>query len=145
MLCRARKDQVVEPIQQNCLTGKSAKSPSSRVRKNISLRRLVETALWIPPSRLERGALAIVTNVGVGCGGRSSVGRAKGIAGRVWARERITSAQTNGAEAYGKTVWFRHPLLMLNWRRSVGPTGLGQSIFANDGDKKEFVAEEIAA
>jgi hypothetical protein len=29
-----------------------------------------------PPSRPERGALAIVTNVGMGCGGRGSVGRA---------------------------------------------------------------------
>ena len=38
--------------------------------------------LQIPPSRLERGALAIVTNVGAGCGGRGSVGRVIAIAGR---------------------------------------------------------------
>jgi hypothetical protein len=28
-----------------------------------------------------------------------------------------------GAFAYGKTVWFWHPLLVLNSRRLVGPTG----------------------
>jgi hypothetical protein len=61
------------------------------------------------------------------------------------ARERYAGAQTNGANAYGKTVWSWHPLLMLNWRRSVGPTELGQSVFADDGDKNEFVAEESAA
>ena len=33
-------------------------------------------------------------------------------------RERSNGAQTNGAEAYGKTVWFRHPLLVpsCRWR-----------------------------
>jgi hypothetical protein len=35
-----------------------------------------------PPSRSSRGALAIVTNVGAGCGGRGSVGRADAVAGR---------------------------------------------------------------
>ena len=53
--------------------------------------------------------------------------------------------QTNGAEAYGKTVWFWHPLLMSSWRRRVDPTGFRQATFASDGDKKEFVAEEITA
>ena len=37
--------------------------------------------------------------------------------------------------AYGKTVWSWHPLLVLNLRRRVGPTGLRQSISADDGDK----------
>ena len=32
--------------------------------------------------------------------------------------------QTNGAEADGKAVWSWHPLLVLNLRRQVGPTGL---------------------
>jgi len=39
-------------------------------------------------------------------------------------------------------VWSWHPLLMLNWRRYVGPTGLRQAISADDGDKNEFVAGE---
>jgi hypothetical protein len=43
-------------------------------------------------SRPERGALAIVTNVGAGCGGRGSVGRANVIAGRVQIRERSQRA-----------------------------------------------------
>ena len=59
----------------------------------------------------------IVTDVGVGCGGRGSVGRANVVAGRALARERSDGAQTNGAFADGKTVWSWHPLLVLNWRR----------------------------
>src|SRR4030088_738535 len=55
-------------------------------------------------------------------------------------RERPNGAQTNDAFAYGKTVWFWHPLLVLSRRRRVGPTGLRQSISADDGDKNEFVA-----
>ena len=43
-----------------------------------------------------RGALAIVTNVGAGCGGRGSVGRAKERRAGL-SRERSTGAQTNGA------------------------------------------------
>ena len=42
-------------------------------------------------------------------------------------RERSAGAQTIGAEADGKTVWSWHPLLMLNRRRRVGPTGLRQT------------------
>jgi hypothetical protein len=41
----------------------------------------------------EEGRLAIVTNVGVGCGGRGSVARENGIAGRVKACERSANAQ----------------------------------------------------
>jgi hypothetical protein len=43
-------------------------------------------------------------------------------------RERPNGAQTNGVVAYGKTVWFRHPLLVSSRRRSVGPTGRGYSV-----------------
>ena len=54
-------------------------------------------------------------------------------------RERSNGAQTNDAFAYGKTVSSWHPLLVLS---RVGPTGLGQAISADDGDKNEFVAGE---
>jgi hypothetical protein len=85
------------------------------------------------PSHSE-GRIAIVTDAGWDVVDAAALAR-KVIAGRASARERTTGAQTNGANAYGKTVWFWHPLLMLNWRRRVGPTGLRQSIFADDGDK----------
>ena len=39
-----------------------------------------------------RGALAIVTNVGAGCGGRGSVGRVVVFAGRALVRERTQRA-----------------------------------------------------
>jgi hypothetical protein len=42
----------------------------------------------VPP----RGALAIVTNVGAGCGGRGSVGRVVVFAGRAFVRERTQRA-----------------------------------------------------
>ena len=69
----------------------------------------------------ERGALAIVTNVGMGCGGRGSVGRVIAIAGRFY-RERSSSARTNGrCCVYGKAVWSWHPLLVSSWRRFFEP------------------------
>src|SRR5260370_41168760 len=41
----------------------------------------IEISLCDLPSRPERGALAIVTNVGAGCGGRGSVARETGLRG----------------------------------------------------------------
>jgi hypothetical protein len=60
---------------------------SSPYRKNISLRRLVETALLIPPSRLTRGAY------------RDRHGR--------WVRDAVDVMVplTNGAKADGEVVW----------------------------------------
>jgi hypothetical protein len=50
------------------------------------------------------------------------------MAGRVdEARELTNGTQTNGALADGKAVWFWHPLLVLNSRRRVSPTGLRQT------------------
>jgi hypothetical protein len=37
------------------------------------------------------------------------------------------SAQTTGEAAYGKAVWFWHPLLVSSRRRNVDPTGFWQS------------------
>ena len=51
------------------------------------------------------GALAIVTNVGMGCGGRGGVVRAMGSQGGLRVRERSQGARTSGAEAYGEVVW----------------------------------------
>src|SRR5258705_12475479 len=64
----------------------------------------------------QEGRIAIVTNVGPGCGGRESAGRVMRIAGRV-SRERFRACQTNGAVAYGKTVWSWHPWLVSSRRR----------------------------
>jgi hypothetical protein len=56
-------------------TGKSLSSPDPR---NISLHRLVETALWIPTVSSHRGA---------------------------WTRERSNGARANDVAAYGDVVW----------------------------------------
>ena len=46
------------------------------------------------------------------------------MAGRVdQARELTNGTQTNDALADCEAVWFWHPLLVLNLRRRVGPTG----------------------
>ena len=81
-----------------------------------------------PPSRPGRGALAIVTNVGTGSGGRGSV-VAHGSAGRVFGfREHGAGAETSDAEAYGEAVWFWHPLLVSNRRWCCRPTGSGNAV-----------------
>jgi hypothetical protein len=50
------------------------------------------------------------------------------MAGRVdQARELTNGTQTNDALADCEAVWFWHPLLVLNLRRRVGPTGIGQT------------------
>ena len=46
----------------------------------------------------------IVTDVGMGCGGRGSIRRA-GVRRAGFACERKNGVQTNDAEADGKTVW----------------------------------------
>jgi hypothetical protein len=44
-------------------------------------------------------------------------------------RERVSRARkTNGVEAYGKSVWSWHPLLVSSRRRPVGPTGCAQVV-----------------
>jgi hypothetical protein len=47
-----------------------------------------------------------------------------------------TARQTNDAEAYGKTVWSWHPLLVSSRRRCCEPNRVQQNRqFADDGDK----------
>ena len=54
--------------------------------------------------------------------------RANGGAGQAFtARERSTGAQTNDADAYGKTVWSRHPLLVPSCRWRVRSDRIGGS------------------
>ena len=60
------------PLPTNSPPGKSVSSPDA---KNISLHRLVETALWIPTVPPHRGAYRDRHGRGEGCGGRGSVRR----------------------------------------------------------------------
>jgi hypothetical protein len=81
------------------------------------------------PVLSHRGAYPDRQRRGAGCGGRGSVRRVRGCrAGWRKTRERSNGVQTNGAEAYGEVVWFRHPLLVSNRRRRVGPTGCGYAV-----------------
>jgi hypothetical protein len=71
-----------------CPTGKSAEVVSSPFRKNISLRRLLETPLVIRPSRLAlRGVSRSSRTLGAGCGGRG------------------LRRKTSAAKADGEVVW----------------------------------------
>ena len=56
----------------------------------------------------------------MGCGGRGSVGR-ESVSQGGFPCERSTARKTNGAVAYGKTVWSWHPLLVPSWRRRSQP------------------------
>jgi hypothetical protein len=69
-----------------CPSGGLANSLSSHLRKNISLRRLVETALLIPPSHPSEGRIAIVTDAG-------------------WDAMDVAVSLTNDTQADGEVVW----------------------------------------
>ena len=58
-----------------CPTGNLLTRVSSPFLKKSRFSADPNQFLEVSPSRPERGALAIVTNVGMGCGGRGSVGR----------------------------------------------------------------------
>ncbi len=56
------------------------------------------------------------------------------------------AGKTNGADAYGKTVWSRLPLLQSSFAEaSWSQPGHGVVNLRSDGDKNEFVAGEITA
>ena len=62
---------------------------SSPLTQKYSASRLPQISGIIPPSHpLHEGRIAIVTDVGVGCGGRGSVGRAIVVAGRLSVSDR---------------------------------------------------------
>jgi hypothetical protein len=91
--------RLVDDASANCPTGKSsarrAKHVSSPLAKNKSLRRLVETALLIPVSRLnKRGVSRSSRTWSAGCGGRGSVGAPEVIAGRVFVSDRPARRRT---------------------------------------------------
>ncbi len=74
-----------------------------------------------------RGRIRIVRHVGVRCGGRGSVERGRDRRADFGLVSGRPARQTNGADAYGKTVWFRHPLLVSSRRRFSRPTGFAQN------------------
>jgi len=86
--------------------------------------------------------LAIVTNVGAGCGGRGSVGRVVVFAGRALVRERTQRADDrrqcpakpsgrSREAAYGKTVWSWRPWLASSWRRFAKPNRAKRAIYSS--------------
>jgi hypothetical protein len=119
-------------------------APSSLRRKNIPVLDHPKSPLKFPPSRSARGALAIVTNVGAGCGGRGSVGREACSQGELNLMSKH-GAQTTGAEAYGKTVWSRHPWLVPSCRWRVRSNRIGGPSSRQRRRQDEFVSGESAA
>ena len=93
-------------------------SLSSPFRKNIPLFSCANQN-HISLSRPDEGRFAIVTNVGWDAVD-AAVSSREAIAGRV-SRERSAGAETNGADANGKTVWSWHPLLVSSRRRCNEP------------------------
>ena len=79
---------------------------SSARDKNISLPRLVETALLIPPSRPTEGRIRIVRDAGWDAVDAAALGAQRdGRAGWRKACERSNGALTNDVAAYGEVVW----------------------------------------
>src|SRR6266478_9019466 len=86
-------------------TGKSVNWLSSPICKDISLRAGPKSAAYPQPSRPQGGAYRDRHGRGAGCGGRGSVRRCQGMAGRVdKARELTNGTRTDDAwpgEAFG--------------------------------------------
>jgi hypothetical protein len=88
----------------------------------------------------------IVTDVGMGCGGRGGVGAQARLQGGQSVSDRA-ARKTNGAlpggafwrrrvAAYGKSVWSWHPLLVSSRRRFFrAQPGSANHQFADDGGK----------
>jgi len=84
--------------------------------------------LELSPSRPTEGRIAIVTDVGMGCGGRGSVLRATGLQGGLAkACERSPSERTRDVAAYGEVACPDAPTLASSLRSRVGPTGLDKT------------------
>ena len=88
------------------LDGQISKLLSSPSRKKISLNPSGKSKLKCPPSCPARGALAIVTNVGAGCGGRSSVGREMCLQGGF--RERATARRRPALKRLRQNFFRQH-------------------------------------
>ena len=83
-----RKQDFAADLRQTNTTGKSLKSLSSTSRKNFPLKPSGKSTLDSCHPVPRRGALAIVTNVGTGCGGRGSVVREMCLQGGLTVSER---------------------------------------------------------
>jgi hypothetical protein len=100
---------------------------SSPFRKNISLNPSGKSSLELRPILSRERALAIVTNVGAGCGGRGSVGRATGSQGgsireRSTARRRTALKRTAKPCGPGTRCWCQVG------GGFAGPTGLCKTV-----------------
>ena len=116
--CRARKNRFVEPLQQNCLTGKSPqKSVQPLCGKYSSCRPAQITGISPRIPSHSEGRIAIVTNAGWDA--VDAAASARRFVRRAVFRERATARRRTALVAYGKTVWSRHPLLVpsCRWRR----------------------------
>jgi hypothetical protein len=112
-----------------CPDGQFVDSPVQPYFEKYLASRLTQITSYPSSSRPSEGRIMIVTDVGHGMRWTRQRRARDVMAGRVSLEtcERSNGAQTNDANADGKTVWSWHPLLVLNWRRCVGPTGLRQA------------------
>jgi hypothetical protein len=100
---RHKHNLATEPRQNNP-TGKSPKVCPSPRAKIFRFRRRANHLYRFAPSRSARRALAIVTNVGMGCGGRGSVLRAGLLLANIPVLRALTSALVMCGELSGSDV-----------------------------------------
>jgi hypothetical protein len=74
-------------------------------RANFRLTRRANQSYGFARLTRQEGRIMIVTKRGMGCGGRGSVRRETGIAGRIELRERSNGVLTTMLFAYGEVVW----------------------------------------
>ena len=105
------KNPLVGSIQQP--DGQISKKLSSPLCKNILVFRSRKSLSYLPSSRPGRGALAIVTNVGAGCGGRGGAFDEQRQCGR---RSRVVLTPRRWRQVPGKQAsWERR------WQESRSP------------------------
>jgi hypothetical protein len=107
--------------------------PKSHQQQNfcfseIPLDAAPKSPLHLQLSRSGRGALAIVTNVGTGCGGRGSVGAWSCWQGGLRFRERTQRADERCCCVRQNRVVLTPQWLVSSLRRPVGPTGRGLAL-----------------
>ena len=109
-----RNDEVASSGATNQPDGQITHFLSSPPLKNISLPPSGKTPLHLRVSRFTRRGVGHRRERWAGCGGRGSVGHELKSQGGSPVSD--DGMQTNGAEAYGKTVWSWHPLLVSSCR-----------------------------
>src|SRR6266404_3286747 len=108
-------------------TGKSLFAVKPPLQKYLALL-LTQISSLSRAVSSHRGAYRDRHGRGMGCGGRGSIGHVRESQGGINSVSDKTACGRQMLAADGEVVWSWHPLLVLNLRRRVGPTGRRQAL-----------------